>query len=445
MRKPNKKPSNLNLQFSSENQFTPLAARMRPENFDDFVGQEHLVAKGKLLREAVITDKVFSMILWGPPGSGKTTMATIIANITNSNFIQMSAVESGVADIKKIVVEATQRQKAFNQKTILFIDEIHRFNKSQQATLLPHVETGTVILIGSTTENPSFEVIGPLLSRCRVFVLERLTTSHIKTLLEKALRDVDRGLGKLKIKIEPKLLDFIANSANGDARIALNALEIAVQISSKEEGGEIKVTEEKVTDALQHKALLYDKTGEEHYNTISAFIKSLRGSDADASLYWLARMIEAGEDPEFIARRMIIFASEDIGNADPQALQVAVAAAYALEFVGLPEAQLNLAQAVTYLATAPKSNASYQALLAAKEDVEETLNEPVPLHLRNAPTPLMRRLGYGKDYKYPHSFPEHHVQENYFPEKLKGRRYYHPTKLGEETKIAQKLEKLRSK
>lgn len=427
----------------AEEQFVPLAARIRPETFEEFVGQEHLVGKDKILREVIEVDKLFSMILWGPPGSGKTTMATIIANATNSNFIQLSAVESGIADIKKVVEEASQRLKAFGQKTILFIDEIHRFNKAQQDAFLPHVEAGTIILIGATTENPSFEVIGPLLSRCRVFVLEQLTTGHIKTLLDRALKDKNRGLGHKKIKIEPKLLDFTAHSANGDARIALNALEIASQISAKNSKGEIILTEEKITEALQHKALLYDKAGEEHYNTISAFIKSLRGSDPDAALYWLARMIEAGENPEFIARRMIIFASEDIGNADPQAILLAVATAHALEFVGLPEAQLNLAQAVTYLATAPKSNASYAALMEAKEDVSKTLNEAVPLHLRNAPTPLMKNLGYGKNYKYPHKYPEHYVKENYFPEKLKGRKYYHPTKQGEEAKIAEKLKNLK--
>jgi putative ATPase len=441
---------NLNLEFfqstTSQNkheEITPLAARIRPQDFTEFVGQEHLVLEGKLLREAVEADKIFSMIFWGPPGSGKTTLAKIIAAKTKSHFIRFSAVETGVADVRKIVEQASQRQQAFDQKTILFIDEIHRFNKAQQDAFLPHVETGSIILIGATTENPSFEVIGPLLSRSRVFVLERLTTSHITTLLKRALKDKNRGLGKLKIEIAQKLLDLIAASSNGDARIALNALEIAVNLSPKNQKGKIVITEDKIVEALQHKALLYDKKGEEHYNTISAFIKSLRGSDPDAALYWLARMVEAGEDPRFIARRMVIFASEDIGNADPHALSIATAAAQAVEFVGMPEAQINLAQTVTYLATAPKSNASYMALLEAKEDVKESLNEPVPLHLRNAPTPLMKKEGYGKGYKYPHSYPSHFVKEEYLPQSLKNRRYYRPTKQGEEIKICERLRRLK--
>lgn len=424
-----------NLQ-NSQNQ--PLADRMRPTDFEDFVGQEHLVGRDKILRCVIEADKLFSMIFWGPPGSGKTTLARIIAAKTGAVFIQFSAVTAGVADVKRVVEEAVQRLRAYGQRTILFVDEIHRFNKAQQDAFLPHVETGTIILIGATTENPSFEVIGPLLSRCRVFVLEQLTTGQIEILLKRALKDKDRGLGKLKVRISPEIIQFIAQFSNGDARIALNALEIAANLAKNGQ-----ITQKLVEDALQHKALLYDKKGEEHYNTISAFIKSLRGSDPDAALYWFARMIEAGEDPEFIARRMIIFASEDIGNADPAALQVAVAAAQALEFVGLPEAQLNLTQAITYLATAPKSNASYTALMQAKADVQKTLNEPVPLHLRNAPTPLMKKLGYGKGYKYPHKYPEHYVKENYFPEKLKGRKYYQPTEQGEEAKIAQRLAKIK--
>jgi len=421
----------------------PLASKMRPEDFDEFVGQEHLVGKGKLLREAIENDQLFSMIFWGPPGSGKTTLARIMAKKTGAEFVQFSAVTSGVADVKKVVEEAKVRIRAYNKRTILFVDEIHRFNKAQQDAFLPSVEDGTIILIGATTENPSFEVIGPLLSRCRVFVLERLSQKDIKSLLKRALKDKEKGLGNEKLTVTSSVLDFIAYSSNGDARIALNALEIASQIAPKKKYGKKIINKKVAQEALQQKTLLYDKGGEEHYNTVSAFIKSLRGSDPDAALYWLARMVESGEDPKFIARRMVIFASEDIGNADPQALQVATAAVQAVEFVGMPEAQINLAQATTYLATAPKSNASYVALLEAKEDVKESLNEPVPLHLRNAPTPLMKKLSYGKGYKYPHFYPDHFVKEEYLPQSLKNRRYYRPSSQGEEVKIRERLKKLK--
>ncbi|OGD86090.1 AAA family ATPase [Candidatus Curtissbacteria bacterium RBG_16_39_7] len=430
----------------SENQtqkITPLASRIRPEDFEDFVGQEHLVTKGKLLRAAIENDQLFSIILWGPPGSGKTTLARIVAKKTGAQFVQFSAVTSGVADVKKVVGEARVKVKLYNQRTILFVDEIHRFNKAQQDAFLPSVEDGTIILIGATTENPSFEIIGPLLSRCRVFVLERLSQKHIKSLLKRALKDKEKGLGNEKLEVTSSVLDFIAYSSNGDARIALNALEVATQIAPKKKYGKKVINKKVAQEALQQKTLLYDKAGEEHYNTVSAFIKSLRGSDPDASLYWLARMVEAGEDPRFIARRMVIFASEDIGNADPQALQIATAAAQAVEFVGMPEAQINLSQAVTYLATAPKSNASYMALLEAKEDVKESLNEPIPLHLRNAPTPLMKKQGYSKGYRYPHSYPGHFVKEEYLPQSLKNRRYYRPTEQGEEIKIRERLKKLK--
>lgn len=433
--------------FSQEEQKSsnvPLAARIRPQDFSEFVGQEHLVGPGKLLRSAIENDQLFSMILWGPPGSGKTTLAKIIAQKTGANFVQFSAVTSGVADVKKVVEEARGRIAAYSTRTILFVDEIHRFNKAQQDAFLPAVENGTIILIGATTENPSFEVIGPLLSRSRVFVLNQLTADQIEKLLTRALGDKEKGLGKDKLKVSKDVLSFIARASNGDARIALNALEIAANIAPKDKTGARVINQKVAEEALQHKALLYDKGGEEHYNTISAFIKSLRGSDPDAALYWLARMIEAGENPRFIARRMVIFASEDIGNAQPQALQVATAAASAVEYVGMPEAQINLAQAVTYLASAPKSNASYSGLLRAKKDVKETFNEPVPLHLRNAPTPLMEKLRYGKEYKYPHKFPGHFVKEQYLPEKLKKRRYYYPTEEGEEGKIKDKLSKLKA-
>lgn len=415
---------------------SPLADRMRPRNLEEFLGQEHILGKGKALRTLIEMDEVPSMIFWGPPGSGKTTLARIIALKTRSYFVPISAVASGIADLKRIFKEAAERQKAYGQRTILFIDEIHRFNKAQQDALLPYVERGTVTLIGATTENPSFEVISPLLSRTRVFVLYSLTPEELKIIVEQALKDKHRGLGTDKIAMDPKALDFLINSSNGDARIALNALEVASKLSKN-----IKV--EIIEEALQHKALRYDRAAEEHYNTISAFIKSMRGSDPDAALYWLARMIEAGEDPLFIARRMVIFASEDIGNADPHALTLAVSCFHAVNFVGLPEAQINLAHAATYLASAVKSNASYQGLLKAKGDVRETLNEPVPLHLRNAVTELMRELGYGKEYKYPHEYPDHFVKEDYLPPKLKGSIYYEPSEEGTEKNIKERLRQLR--
>jgi len=404
----------------------PLADRMRPETLDQFVGQEHIVGEGRILRKMIKEDKIVSIIFWGPPGSGKTTLARIIAHLTKSYFVQFSAVTSGVADVRKVVKEARARLKVYNRKTILFIDEIHRFNKAQQDAFLPHVEDGTIILIGATTENPSFEVIGPLLSRTRVFTLERLGPEEIKKILGQALKDKKKGLGQYKIKIDRKALDLIIEGSNGDARVALNAVEIGAETNKPDKEGVRHIDLSTAEEALQSKALLYDKAGEEHYNVISAFIKSMRGSDPDAALYWLARMVEAGEDPRFIARRMVIFASEDVGNADPQALSVATAAAQAVEFVGMPEAQINLAQAVTYLASAPKSNASYAGLLAAKKDVKKTLNLPVPLHLRNPVTSLMKSLGYGKDYKYPHNFPEGKVKQEYLPKGLEKKKYYRP-------------------
>ena len=404
----------------------PLADRIRPEALDQFVGQEHIVGEGRILRKMLKEDKLVSIIFWGPPGSGKTTLARIIAHLTKSHFVQFSAVTSGVADVRRVVKEARARLKAYNRKTILFIDEIHRFNKAQQDAFLPHVEDGTIILIGATTENPSFEVIGPLLSRTRIFTLERLGPEEIKKILEQALKDEKKGLGQYKIKLAPKALDLIIEGSNGDARVALNAVEIGAETTRPDKEGVRHIDLNTAEESLQSKALLYDKGGEEHYNVISAFIKSMRGADPDAALYWLARMLEAGENPRFIARRMVIFASEDVGNADPQALSVATAAAGAVEFVGMPEAQINLAQAVTYLACAPKSNASYTGLLAAKKDVKKTLNLPVPLHLRNPVTPLMKSLGYGKDYKYPHDFPEGKVKQEYLPKGLEKKKYYRP-------------------
>jgi len=404
----------------------PLADRIRPETLEDFVGQEHIIGEGKILRGMIEKDKLVSLILWGPPGSGKTTLARIVAHLTKSHFVQFSAVTSGIADVKKVIKEAKVRLKIYNQRTIFFIDEIHHFNKTQQDAFLPYVENGTIILIGATTENPSFEVIGSLLSRTRIFTLKRLTSPEIKKILNRAIKDKSKGLGQYKIKISPSALDLIMEGSNGDARIALNAVEVAVETTAADEEGIHCINLKTAEQALQSKALLYDRAGEEHYNVISAFIKSMRGSDPDAALYWLARMIEAGENPRFIARRMVIFASEDVGNADPQALSVATAAAQAVEFVGMPEAQINLAQAATYLASAPKSNASYAGLLLAKKDVKKTLNLPVPLHLRNPVTSLMKKLSYGKDYKYPHNFPGGKVKQEYLPKSLEGKKYYQP-------------------
>ncbi len=414
--------------LKEKKQLVPLADRLRPKDFSEFVGQEHLVGVGKLLRQLIEKDEVSSMIFWGPPGSGKTTLAQIIAQKTGVRFIQFSAVDSGVSEIKKILEEAKLEWQAYQRKTILFIDEIHCFNKAQQAIFLPYVEKGEIIFIGATTENPSFEVISPLLSRCQVFVLKPLSHKEISQIIKRALTDKNQGLGNYKIKIGKQALNLLIQSSNGDARIPLNALEIAIKIIKPDKEKVYHLNEQVIVETLQHKSLIYDKKGEEHYNTISAFIKSLRGSDPDAALYYLARMLEAGEDPKFIARRMVIFASEDIGNAEPMALVIATTIAQAVEFVGLPEAQINLAQGVTYLATAPKSNASYKALLRAQEDVKKTLNLSIPIHLRNAPTELMKKLGYGKNYQYPHNFPALKIKQNYLPKELKGRRYYQKEK-----------------
>jgi len=413
--------SKLEKDLSSE---APLADRMRPETLDDFLGQEKVVGKDTVLRKAMENDEVFSIIFWGPPGSGKTTLARIIAKMTKSYFVQFSAVTSGVADLRKEIKEAKDRRKFHNQRTILFVDEIHRWNKAQQDGLLPFVENGTLVLIGATTENPSFEVISPLLSRCRVIVLNRLEPKHVGALIKRALTDKIKGYGKLKIKLQPKALDLIIEASNGDARIALNALEISVKTTKTDKNKIRHITLEIAEDALQQKALLYDKKGEEHYNVISAFIKSMRGSDPDGALYWLNRMIEAGEDPLFIARRMVIFASEDVGMADPKALPLAVACMQACDMVGFPEAQINLGHCAVYLATAAKNNTAYMGLMEAKKDVKETLNEPVPLHLRNPVTDLMKDLGYGENYKYSHNYSKEEGKQEYLPKKLKGRKYY---------------------
>jgi len=425
-------------------QEAPLAARMRPRNFDEFVGQEHLVAPGRVLRKSIEADQLPSIILWGTPGSGKTTLALVIASVTRSHFSPLSAVSSGVADIRRIIDEAEERHRLYQQRTILFIDEIHRFNKAQQDTVLPYVENGTVTLIGATTENPSFEVISPLLSRCRVFTLNALTDSQIKTIVERAMKDEERGLGKLNVELEKDALPYLANMANGDARVALNALEMAALATPPDEQGRRLVLLTTLEDALQRRSLLYDRAGEQHYDLISALHKSLRGSDPDAGLYWLGRMIEAGEDPLYIARRLVRFASEDVGMADPQALVVAMAAQQAVHFIGLPEGNLALAQVVVYLATAPKSNSLYTAYSQVQQDVEHTRADPVPLHLRNPVTGLMKTLGYGKDYKYAHNYEGHYVEQQNLPDSLKNKVYYEPSDQGFEQEVAMRLKRWRN-
>jgi putative ATPase len=419
---------------------SPLADRMRPRSLDEFIGQEHLLAPGKLLRELTEAGELRSLILWGPPGSGKTTLAQLLADAAGALCVPFSSVTSGVKELKKIFQEAQDLQR-FGKRTVLFVDEIHHLNKSQQDNFLPHVERGTLVLIGATTENPSFEVISPLLSRCQVLVLDPLRDADIKKIINGALTDSQRGLGNLKLSMDAQALDFLIQQSRGDARAALNALEIAAALARKER----IITLPQAQEALQRAALRYDKAGDEHYNVVSAFIKSMRGSDPDAALYWLMRMLEAGEDPLFIARRMIIFAAEDVGNADPRALQIAVAAKDAFHFVGLPEGRIPLAQAVTYLATAPKSNSSYKAMLAAAKDVEEKGALAVPLHLRNAPTGLMDKLGYGKGYKYAHDFPDHVVDQEHLPRELAGTRYYFPSESGEEKQIKARLQEWKAK
>jgi len=421
----------------------PLAARMRPRTLEEMVGQEHIVGPGKLLRRAIEADRLFSSILfWGPPGTGKTTLAIIIANRTESHFEAISAVLAGVKDIRMAIKEAKDRRVLHGLRTILFVDEIHRFNKAQQDALLPHVEDGTITLIGATTENPYFEVIGPLVSRSRVFELRPLADDQLRTLLRAALADDERGYAGRRVEVDDDALAHLALVAGGDARNALNALELAVESTLPDSSGTIRIDLATAQESIQRRALLYDKDGDAHYDTISAFIKSLRGSDPDAALYWLAKMIYAGEDPRFIVRRMIIFASEDVGLADPQALLVAAATARSLEWVGLPEAQYALAEATLYLATAPKSN-SAAAYFQALADVEREGIVDVPNHLKDANRDG-KALGHGQGYKYPHSFPGHHVSQQYLPDRLQGRRYYKPGELGYERQIAERLRRWRS-
>jgi putative ATPase len=403
----------------------PLATRMRPSSFAEFVGQTHLVGPGTALSELIQGQHLPSVLLWGPAGSGKTTLAHLLADAVGAEVVQLSAVSSGVADARKVM----ERAKGGMLRTVLFVDEVHRWSKAQQDVLLPAVEEGTITLIGATTENPYFSLVTPLLSRCLLLRLEPLSPPEVRALLLRALEDEGRGLGGIPVKVEEDALDHLVEVAGGDARIALTGLEAAV-LSAKE-AGEVVVTRERAADAVQKKAIVYDRQGDAHYDVISAFIKSIRGSDPDATLFWLARMLEAGEDARYIARRMVVHASEDIGLADPRALQVAVAAAQAVEYVGLPEARLNLAEAAIYLARAPKSNSVIAALSKAMEDAASA--DPVPLHLREAGTPTARRLGYGKGYKYPHDFPGHSVEQDYRPARFEGARYYEPSGEGEET------------
>jgi putative ATPase len=422
----------------------PLADRIRPERVEDFVGQEHILGPGRFLRSLIEKDQLQSLLFWGPPGTGKTTLARIIACSTRSHFVAFSAVLSGVKEIRQVIMEAEEKRYQ-GRRTILFVDEIHRFNKAQQDAFLPHVERGTIILVGATTENPSFEVNSALLSRCRVLTLRTLTPEEISLILARALQEEERGLGRWAARLAPEALKHLSTMAHGDARVALNALEFAVLATPPDSEGRRFITLSIAEEAMQRKALLYDKDGEEHYNIISAFHKSLRGGDADAALYWLARMIEAGEDPLYVARRMVRFASEDIGLADPQALKVALSSMEAYHFIGLPEGELALAEAAVYLAIAPKSNALYLAYDRARKDVKEKGALPVPLAIRNAPTELMKEMGYGQGYKYAHDFPEGIVEQNYFPQELGARFYYRPTDRGMEKMIGQRLEFWRKK
>ncbi len=424
---------------AQQGQEAPLAARMRSRSLAEFVGQEHLVGEGRVLRKSIEADQLPSMIFWGMPGSGKTTLAYIISSMTKSHFSAISAVNAGVADLRRVVDEAKDRRGLYQQRTVLFIDEIHRFNKAQQDAVLPYVEDGTVTMIGATTENPSFEVIAPLLSRCRVFTLEPLTDDQIRLIIHRALDDGERGLGNLKVEVSDDALGHLVTMSNGDARVALNALELAASATQPGAEGARAITLATMEDALQHRALLYDKDGEEHYNLISALHKSIRGSDPDAALYWLGRMLEAGEDPLYIARRLVRVASEDVGMADPQALTVAVAAQQAAHFIGMPEGNLALAEAVVYMATAPKSNALYRAYAQVRQDVRQTGNQPVPMHLRNPVTSLMREAGYGKGYKYAHDYPGHFVEQQNMPDKLRDRRYYSPGDQGYEEEIKARM------
>lgn len=421
---------------------SPLASRMRPTTLDEVVGQQHIIGKDKLLYRAIKADKLSSLIFYGPPGTGKTTLAKVIANTTSAEFTQINATVAGKKDMEDVVNKAKQLAGMYQKKSILFVDEIHRFNKAQQDAFLPYVERGSIILIGATTENPSFEVNAALLSRTRVFVLHGLTSAELVDLLQRALKD-PRGYGLQQVKISKKLLAQIADFANGDARIALNTLEMAVT-NAETKHDVVSVTQADVAQLLTKKALLYDKNGEEHYNLISALHKSMRNSDVDAAIYWLARMLEAGEDPLYIARRLVRFASEDVGMADSRALEIAVTVYQACQFIGMPECTVHLTHAVTYLSLAPKSNALYTAYGAAKKDATETLAEPVPLQIRNGVTDLMQDLGYGKDYQYAHNTKDKLTTMQTMPDNLIGKTYYHPTDQGSEAKVKERLEQIKA-
>lgn len=426
--------------FDDRTTTNPLASRLRPDSLDGFVGQEHLLGEGKVLRLLIDNDQISSMIFWGPPGVGKTTLARIIAGKTQSNFIDFSAVTSGIKEIKEVMKTAEQN-RLMGEKTILFIDEIHRFNKAQQDAFLPFVEKGSIVLIGATTENPSFEINSALLSRCKVFVLQALSTEDIAKLLKSAIENPN-GFGKQNVEMDDNLIGMVAAFANGDARTALNTLEMII-LNSERKNKSIKVTKEVIEQCINKKSLLYDKNGEEHYNIISALHKSVRNSDPDAGLYWLSRMLEAGENPLYVARRLVRFASEDIGMADSRALEIAVSAYQACHFIGMPECGVHLAHAVVYLAIAPKSNAVYTAYNNASRDAREMLAEPVPLHIRNAPTQLMKDEGYGSGYKYAHDFEDKITNMQCFPDNLVGTEYYKPTEQGSESKVKERLEQIK--
>jgi putative ATPase len=422
----------------------PLAQRMRPANLEQFIGQEQILGAGKPLRTMIASDNLVSLVFFGPPGTGKTSLARIIASVTKAAFTQLNAVSSGVKDVRQVIDQAREKWSLYNQRTILFIDEIHRFNKAQQDVLLSAIEQGTVIFIGATTENPFFYLTGPLLSRTRLFIFEALKSPDIIKLLKAALNDSGSGLGRLKINISDEALAYLADKANGDARAALNALEMAALVG-EEENGVISISIEAAAEAMQKRLLTYDRQGDSHYDMASAFIKSIRGSDPDAALYWMARMIEGGEDPLFIARRLIISASEDIGNADPHGLILAVAAAQAVQMIGLPEGRIPLAQAVTYLAGAPKSNASYLAINEAMRMVEDEQNLSVPGHLKDSSYKGAKRIGHGRGYLYPHDYPAHHVDQDYLPPGMARKKFYRPTDQGREKQIRQYLESLEPK